>query len=104
MVEEVRALRISNEGGTSLVFQWLRLCTPNSGGPGSIPARGRKSHMLQLSIYMPQLSPGTHKYIYIYIYSFPGGSDGKESACNAGDLGSVPGLGRSPEGEHGNPL
>ena len=27
---------------------------------------------------------------------FPGGSDGKESTCNAGDLGSVPGLGRSP--------
>ena len=27
---------------------------------------------------------------------FPGGSDGKESACNAGDLGSIPGLGRSP--------
>ena len=35
---------------------------------------------------------------------FPGGSDGKESACNAGDLGSVPGLGRSPGGGHGNPL
>ena len=34
---------------------------------------------------------------------FPGGSDGKESACNAGDLGSIPELGRSPEGEHGNP-
>ena len=28
---------------------------------------------------------------------FPGGSDGKESACNAGDLGSIPGSGRSPE-------
>ena len=28
--------------------------------------------------------------------SFPGGSDGKESACSAGDLGSIPGLGRSP--------
>ena len=27
---------------------------------------------------------------------FPGGSDGKESTCNVGDLGSVPGLGRSP--------
>ena len=27
---------------------------------------------------------------------FPGDSDGKESACNAGDLGSIPGLGRSP--------
>ena len=35
---------------------------------------------------------------------FPGGSDGKESACNAGDLGSVPGLGRSPGEENGNPL
>ena len=35
---------------------------------------------------------------------FPGGSDGKESACNVGDLGSVPGLGRSPGGGHGNPL
>ena len=35
---------------------------------------------------------------------FPGGSDGKESTCNAGDLGLIPGLGRSPGGEHGNPL
>ena len=35
---------------------------------------------------------------------FPGGSDGKESACNARDLGSIPGVGRSPGGEHGNPL
>ena len=35
---------------------------------------------------------------------FPGGSDGKESACNAGDLGSVPGSGRSPGGGNGNPL
>ena len=36
---------------------------------------------------------------------FPGGSVGKESACNAGDLGSVPGLGRSLErGTHGYPL
>ena len=36
--------------------------------------------------------------------AFPGGSDGKESACNAGDLGSTPGLGRSPEEGNGNPL
>ena len=35
---------------------------------------------------------------------FPGGSDGKESACNAGDLGLIPGSGRSPGGGHGNPL
>ena len=31
--------------------------------------------------------------------SFPSGSDGKKFACNAGDLGSIPGLGRSPEKE-----
>ena len=42
-------------------------------------------------------------YIYNYIY-FPGGSDSKESACNAGDRGSVPELGRSPGEGHGNPL
>ena len=35
---------------------------------------------------------------------FPGGSDSKESACNVDDLGSIQGLGRSPEGGHGNPL
>ena len=35
---------------------------------------------------------------------FPGGSDSKESACNAGDLGLIPGLGRSPGEGNGNPL
>ena len=35
---------------------------------------------------------------------FPGGSVGKESTCNAGDLGSISGLGSSPGGRHGNPL
>ena len=35
---------------------------------------------------------------------FPGGSDGKASARNAGDLGSIPGMGRSLGERHGNPL
>ena len=35
---------------------------------------------------------------------FPGGSAGKESVCNAGDLGSVPGLGKSPGEENGHLL
>ena len=35
---------------------------------------------------------------------FPGGSNGKESACIAGDLGSSPGLARSPREENGYPL
>ena len=34
----------------------------------------------------------------------PGGPDGKESACNAGDAGSIPGSGRSPGEGDGNPL
>ena len=33
-----------------------------------------------------------------------GGSDSEESACNVGDLGLIPGLGRSPGGGHGNPF
>ena len=36
--------------------------------------------------------------------AFPGGSDGKASACIAGDLGLFPGWGRSPGGGHSNPL
>ena len=38
------------------------------------------------------------------VMGFPGGSDGKESVCNAGDPGSIPGLGRSPGEGHSNPL
>ena len=37
-------------------------------------------------------------------YDFPGGSDGKASAYNEGDLGSIPGLERSPGEGNGNPL
>jgi len=35
---------------------------------------------------------------------FPGDSDSKETTCNVGDLGSIPGLERSPGGRHVNPL
>ena len=40
----------------------------------------------------------------MHIQGFPGGSEDKASACNAGDSGLIPGLGRSPEGGHANPL
>ena len=44
-------------------------------------------------------------YIYYdYYWSFPGGSDGKESSCNMGDLSLVPGLGRSPGEGNSSPL
>ena len=39
-----------------------------------------------------------------FIYYLPGGSEVKASACNAGDVGSIPGLGRSPGEGNGNPL
>ena len=39
-----------------------------------------------------------------YDLGFPSGSYSNESACNAGDLGSIPGLGRYPGGGPGNPL
>ena len=40
----------------------------------------------------------------VFVRVSPGGSDGKESACNAGDLGLIPGLGRSPGEGFGIPL
>ena len=40
----------------------------------------------------------------IWHQGFPGGSDSKASAYNAGDLGSIPGSGRSPGEGNGNPL
>ena len=41
---------------------------------------------------------------FSWTMNFPGGSDGKMSAYNAGDLGSIPGSGKSPGEENGNPL
>ena len=41
---------------------------------------------------------------YYHFPCFAGGSDSKEFACNTGDLGSVPELGRSPGEKNGNPL
>ena len=43
-------------------------------------------------------------YMYDIMIGFPGGSDGKASASNAGDLGSIPGSGRPPGEGNGNPL
>ena len=41
--------------GTSLVVQWLRLCTPTAGSLGSVPGQGTRSRTPQLSVHMPQL-------------------------------------------------
>ena len=48
---------------------------------------------------------GINIYTLLYLRcGFPGVSDSEESACNAGDLGSIPGLGRPPGEGNGNPL
>ena len=50
--------------------------------------------------------PPSYKFSFTesIIIGFSGGSDGKKSACNAGDLGSMPGSGRFPEEGNGSPL
>ena len=51
------------------------------------------------------MSSKTVSHIYVMpMRSFPDGSVGKESACNVGDPGLIPGWGRSPEEGTGNPL
>ena len=60
---------------------------------------------LSLSLCLPlSLSLLIFLLIHLFALGFPCGSAGKESACNAGDLGSIPGLGRSPREGKGYPL
>jgi len=44
------------------------------------------------------------RFVFCLVCIFPGGSDVKASACNAGDPGSIPGSGRFPGEGNGNPL
>ena len=63
--------------------------------------------MIYINIIIPAkpfLQPLQVYKVALYALGFTDGLDGKESACNAGDLGSIPGLGRYPGGGHGNPL
>ena len=64
-------------------------------------------------ITLVNFSLQSHQFCFTYFeailellsnLNFPGGSDGKASACNVGDLDSIPGLGRSPGEGNGNPL
>ena len=76
------------EQGLSLgpFYRWRNWCSE------------RWSHLSKITQHRndrPEISPRSFP---------PCGSAGKESSCNAGDLGSILGLGRSPGGEHGNPL
>ena len=61
------------------------------------------SSILVVSIYIATNSARSFTFLHT-LSSFPCGSAGKESACNAGDLGWIPGLGRSPGEGKGYPL
>ena len=56
------------------------------------------------TVYMNMTKKNYVYYSPSSLRVFSGGSDGKESACNTRDLGSIPGLGRSPGEGHSNPL
>ena len=69
-----------------------------------MPGTGRKTKSVFLLLshnIRPAHVSGEH---YGLKGGFPGGSEGRESACNAGDLGLIPGLGRSPGEGNGNPI
>ena len=57
-----------------------------------------------IPIYFSQFSGMNIYYSYTELPGFPGSSAGKESACNEGDLGSIPGLGIFPGEGNGYPL
>ena len=76
------------------VASWWRV---GLGGRGP-QQPGRRCRCLSLLVLFPTLIRP------ILRCGLPGGTDGKESACNAGDPGSIPRSGRSPGGGHGNPL
>ena len=58
---------------------------------------------INIEVYFESRSINREEKGY-FLRGFPGESDGKESVCNAGDPGSIPGSGRSPGEGHGNPL
>ena len=74
-----------------------------------LPDQGSSSGPLHgvcrvLDTGLPGKSLSSYQQLLVEFKCFPRGSDSKESACNAGDLGSTPGLGRAPGGRHDNPL
>ena len=58
----------------------------------------------QFDSWVGKIPWGRNRLFTPVILGFPGGADTKESSCNVGDLGLIPGLGRSPGKGHGNPL
>ena len=86
----------SSQGGAQ---SWRSGCSSNT---PELPKKGAGTWPLKVQGRAKQGNFPTDPFDWGL--GFPGGSDGKESAGNAGYLGSILGLGRSPGGGHGNPL
>ena len=76
------------------------------GFPGSIAGKEStcNAETPQFSSWLRKIPCKRDRLPIAVLLGFPDGSDGKESAFNAGDLGLIPGLGRSPGGGHSNPF
>ena len=74
--------------------------------PGLEPNCKSREFLIRLSLTARQFFYTVRERVRPFqgVYSFPGGSEGKESACNAGDLSSIPGSGRSLREGNGNPF
>ena len=78
---------------------------PGTPFPGVTRKSCLRHHQCPLLPGANQYSRQTETHIFFHnSHLMPGGSDSKESACNAGGLGSIPGSGRSPGNGNGNPL
>ena len=92
----------------SIYYSLCLYCMPSAyqGFPGS--SDGKKVYLQcrrpQLDSWVGKISWRRDRLPIPVFMGFPGGSDGKASTCNPGDPGSIPGLGTSPGGGHGNPL
>ena len=95
---------------TFIVISWLKQSLPDfSMGTSLILSLhivlfGRKSRAQSTSKDWGFCSPPRGWNLYVNYLDFPGSSGSKESACSAGDLGLIPGLGRSPGEGNGNSL
>ena len=71
----------------------------------SLGSTFKYNKILHTSVFLSTTFQGLYVYLEVYIImGVPGGSDGKESACTAGDPGSILGLRRSSGEGNGNPL
>ena len=108
-LQSTGSLRVGYNWATSLslftFMRWRRTWQPT---PVFLPGESQGQGSLVAAVYgvtqsrtrLKRFSSSSSKRSK----GFLGGSNGEESACNAGDLSSIPGLGRSPGGGHGNPL